>query len=376
MQTELFMDSFDLPKSTSFTAEQLSTANQWPIEKWRDIIPKLSPDQIALILPLATPEQDLISWKDKTHAVIEILKTPQQLEAVGRAVSFEQIYEILSWITENRDLNQVKLFPLFVGISQELFFMLLMQASSAQQLLLKQESISEPIQHHLTLLTHALSTTSESQNQTFSNLEMQLESLNLAIMTPEQISEQENVIEFLRETCLNTQLVSSKALAIAWNSNRTDLIEKLSSIKEQSQKLSNLAIGHPKLQDFPATGLYAILENRLNSVFNDENNIPLSEDEPALEALVKFSIWYINDYWEVGLLPQISTTEKLQLNSESVTEQEQIDYRKDLFAIVEKNLEKIGLLTLKDLKKNKIYSKAALKNFIQSNLQTLLVEKS
>jgi len=365
------MDPFDPSKTASFPAEQLTTANQWSTEKWRDNLPKLSPDQIASILPIPTPQQDPISWKDKTHALIEVLNTPQQLEAVGRAVSFEQICEILSWITENKDLHQAKLFPLFVGMPQGLFLLLLVQATPAQQILLKQESISEPIQHQLTLLTHSLSSISGNQNQAFSNLEIKFGLLDLAIIGPDQIIEQEGLIEFLRETCLKTQLVSSKALALAWNSNRTDLIEKLSSAKEQSHKLAHSLIGQPKLPDSQATGLYALLENRLNSVFNDENNMPLSDDEPALEALVKFSIWYINDYWEVGLLPHISTQEKLQLDAEAVSEQEQIDYRKDLFALVKNNLEKIGLSTLQDLKKNKIYSKAALKNFIQSNRQAL-----
>lgn len=371
---EHFMEPLDFSKTGTFTIEQLSTANQWPKEKWRDNLPKLSPDQVALIVPLATSQQDPISWKEKTHAIIEVLNTPQQLEAVGRSVSYEQIYEILSFISDNKEKIQTKLFPLFVGIPQSLFLLLLVQASPELQSLLKQESISEPVQHHLTLLTHALATTSDSQSQTFNALETHLETFDLATTTPDQISEQQKVIEFLRETCLNTQLVASKALAIAWNSNRTDLIEKLSWIKEHSQKLSHSLIGHPKLQESPAAGLYAILETRLDSVFNDENNLPLNDDEPALEALIKFSIWYIKDYWEVGLLPQVSDLADLQMNSEleSVTAQEQIDHRKDLFAAVKNNLDKLGLSTLKDLKKHKIYSKTALKDFIQSNHLALL----
>lgn len=362
---EHYMDSLDLSKASPFTNEQLNTAHQWSMEDWRQNIPKLSPDQITLILPFATPEKDPTAWKVKTHAVIESLNTPQQLEAVGRTASFEQICEILSWIAAGKDLNQAKLFPLFVGMSQETFLMLLIHASPIQQTLLKQESVSEPVQHHLTLLTHALSSTSDSQNQTFSNLEMQLSSLDLTIIEPDQIAEQEKNIEFLRETCLNTQHLSSKALVITWNSNRTDLIEKLSSIKEQSQKLANLAIGHPRYSDSPSSGLHAILEARLNSVFRDENNKLISDDEPALEALVQFSIWYINDYWEVGLLPHIPTSAELELDSTDTTEQQRIDYRKHLFDEVKENLKRLGLITLQDLKEKRIYSKAALKDFIK-----------
>lgn len=357
------MDSSEFSKTLSFTAEQLKTANLWSIEQWRKNIPTLSPEQITIILPLASQEQDFASWKKKIHATIETLSTPQQLEAVGRTASFEQASEVLSWIAEKKDSNQAKLFPFFVGMSQEVFLSLLMQAPPEQQTLLKEESISEPIQHQLTLLTHSLSSISNSQNQTFSTLEMQLNSLDLTTIGPDQIIVQEKAIELLRETCLNTQLFSSKALALAWNSNRTDLIEKLSSIKEQSQKLSELAIGYPRIPNSPPTGLYAILENHLNTVFIDDNNKPLSDDEPALEALVKFSIWYISDYWEIGLLPHI--LDLSQYNQDTVSEKE----RTSLFENVKKNLEKINLFTLGDLKKHKLYSKSALKNYIREHLR-------
>lgn len=361
------MDSSELSKTLSFTAEQLKAAHLWSIEQWRQNISKLAPEQITLILPLASQEQDPASWKKKIRAAIDTLNTPQQLEAVGRTASFEQISEVLSWIAKNKDANQAKLFPFFVGMPQEVFLLLLMQASPEQQTLLKEESITEPIQHQLTLLTHSLSSISNSQNQTFNTLEMQLNSLDLTTIDPDQIIAQEKAIELLRETCLNTQLFSSKALALAWNSNRTDLIEKLSSIKEQSQKLSELAIGYPMISNSPPTGLYATLQNRLNVVFIDDNNKPLNDDEPALEALVKFSIWYISDYWEIGLLPHI--LDLSQLNQSSALEKERMEDRLYLFEEVKKNLKKINLFTLGDLKKHKIYSKVALKNYIREHLR-------
>lgn len=252
-------------------------------------------------------------------------------------------------------------------MSYDFFLLLLIQASPFQEKLLKSESILEPIQHHLTLLIHSLSSIYAEQVQHFTFLENQVKSLDLDTVEQEQIIEQEKAIENLRKSFINIQFLCSKALAIAWNSNRADLIEKLSSIKEQSQKFSTLVIGHQGHPDSPPTGLYDVLKNQLNKVFNDDNNQPLSDDEPAIEALVKFSIWYITDYWEMHLLPGISHSE-LDLDIDASTEHERIDYRRKLFLEVQKNLEKLGLFTLGDLKKNMIYSKVALKNYIQKNL--------
>ena len=304
--------------------------------------------------------------------MIDLLNTPQHLEAMGRAASFVQFCEILSYIAAGKDVNQAKLFSLFVGMSQEVFLPLLLQATKEQENILRRESLSEPIQHHLTLLTHGLLTISDKQNQTFSTLEMQLGSLDLATISAAQIIEQEKAIEVFRETCTKTQFICSKALAIAWNSTRMDLIEKLSSIKEQSQKLSNVSIGHPQLPDSPATGLYATFESRLESVFFDENNKVLGNDEPAIEAMVKFCIWYINDYWEVGLLPHVRSLSELDRDSNVPSEREKIDHLKFLFSEVSKNLERLNLRTLEDLKKNKIYSKIALKDFIMSHRDALV----
>ncbi|MBA3816000.1 MAG: hypothetical protein H0X29_05690 [Parachlamydiaceae bacterium] len=365
------MDSLDLSNNPPFTSEQLADANEWSTEQWQQNIPKLSPDQIAIILPIATPQHDPNLWKDKIHTVIEVLKTPQQLEAVGRTATIEQTSEILSWIN-SKQVNQPKLFSLFLGMPQIIFLQLLVQATPEEQNILKQESLSEPIQHHLTLLTHELSSASTSHNQAFSALEMQLRSLDLETTDSEQINELEKIIELFRDACLSTQFLSSKALAIAWNSGRTDLIEKLSSFKEQSQKLSNDAIGQSSGPDASACGLYEIFENRLNSVFNDDNNNPLSDDEPTIEALVKFSIWYIKDYWEIGLLPHISQAQlELELAPSAAIKDEGKDFRKQLFDDVHKNLEKLGLVNLQNLKKNKIYSKTALKNYILSHQNIL-----
>lgn len=65
-----------LDQTLPFPAEELASAHLWTIEQWHQNTPKLSPDQIASILPLATQENDPNSWKNKIHAVIESINNP------------------------------------------------------------------------------------------------------------------------------------------------------------------------------------------------------------------------------------------------------------------------------------------------------------
>lgn len=362
------MDSIDSSKNLSFTNEELNSANQWSLDEWRLNILNVSRDQMARIIPLINSTNDPDSWKDKIHIVVTTFNTLEQLESFSRASSFEQIYEAISWIIDNKDKNQAKFYPLFVGMSHENFLMLLLHGSGDHVAVLKQESISEPVQHHLTLLTHTLTSALEIQNQLFNNLERQIGALDKTSIDSDLIDNLNAGIQALLNSCKGTELVTSKALLLAWNSNRSDLIEKLSQIKEHAQKLEKLGVGQPKSSDALSTGLYTLIDKALDNVFRDEQGEVIDDNEPALEALVQFSIWYIKDYWEVGLLPHINDAQELELDYSSATEAEQIKHRTVLFETVKNNLEKIGLKTLKDLKENQIYSKAALEIYIKRNL--------
>ena len=168
---------------------------------------------------------------------------------------------------------------------------------------------------------------------------------------------------------------ANKALAIAWNTNRLDLIESFSKVKDSCQKYTAYGIGEPKTLRAAATGLYGKLDQSLFAVFGDPKDPSdleaLKETEPAMEALVKFSVWYLKDYWEMGLLPSVTNQEDLDLNMEQHTETERAAYREKLFNEVKKNLQKIGLFSVSDLKKAHIFSKKTLHEYIEENLKSV-----
>lgn len=367
------MDPIDASEIRSLQSEKLwHLATQWTPDQWRLYISSLSPDQIPAVLPAATEEQNPHHWKEKMRAIIEGLNTPLQLEAAGRVLSATQVNEVISWAASCREPPHAKLFPLFIGMPHQTFLQLLLKATPGQLSLLKQEGITEPVQHHLTLLAHELTAEVANCSMSLSSLEQEIENIDLSNIDLFQIETEEQKIKTQLAHCFSIQNTASKALAIAWNTNRMDIIEKLSKIKEQSQKFIGQIIGVPRSAASEPTGLFASFEKHLDSVFNTGNDTAsLSNEEPVTEALVKFSVWYLRDYWEIGLLPEIKNLNFLELDPTAHTEKECNEYRENLFATAEQHLERLGLFTLCDLKQAKIYSKKALKDFILQNQSKL-----
>ena len=126
-------------------------------------------------------------------------------------------------------------------------------------------------------------------------------------------------------------------------------------------------IGFPGNDYILPKGLYAKFEEKLNTIYSGFNHGEgLLDEDPAIEALANLSIWYLQDYWELGLLPEISNIQQLDLDPKHYNESERSDFKADLFLKVRKNLESKGLKTVFDLKSNQIFSKGMLKNYLSS----------
>lgn len=367
------MDITEASEYHQLSPEQLLLkAKDWTADQWKSLIDKMAIEQIAVIIPLATENHDPAHWRQKTRAVIEGLSNPKKIEEVGRVCSAHQIQEIISLSATIKDSLKEKLFPLFIGMPHEVFLRLLIDATPKQLSILKQESLTEPVQHHLTLLTHDLSSRMAQANSSATAFELAVQNLNLVDIDLRQINIEHDKIITLLTSCNSINFISSKALSLAWNTNRTDLIEKLSKIKEQSQRLILQVIGKERSASSAPSGLFLLLEKRLDSVFSSPNDIEaLNDEEPATEALVKFSVWYLQDYFDIGLLPDIQHIDQLELDPQNYSEKERSNHREILFQTAEQHLEQLGLFTLSDLKQAKIYSKKALKDFILANQSKL-----
>src|SRR5262249_54111258 len=110
-------------------------------------------------------------------------------------------------------------------------------------------------------------------------------------------------------------LLINKVLSLAWNAKRLDLIDKMSHAKEQCQKALSHSIGQPKTAFNEAAGLFARIDLALERFYDNPDNAVenAEDDEPALEGLARFSLWYLKDYFELGLLPHIAEPSHLDL---------------------------------------------------------------
>lgn len=334
----------------------------------RDIVSTLNPEQLAAVIQNIN-ENTTPYWKGKIRAIILGLSTPEQLVCVGHSLTVPQLLDLFESNLLSLE-NIHKLLAILVGLPYQTFSLLLSELSEEPLQTLLETSFSEPLQHQLTVFIHEMNNRYLILSEELNSLLSEIETLSTeGLSRNDLMSIKDRINNFSLE--FNLSLIKIKnALKIAWSTHRLDLIENLNSLKDKYTHTLIGYIGHPETS-LGATGLYELLKERLNVVFgnpfdlNDPESI--SNAEPSIEALVKFSIWYIKDYWEVGLLPKIKAESQLELDPHSHTEQERATYRDKLFNDVKLNLEKLNLKTLWNLKKAHIYSKNALVEYIIEN---------
>lgn len=259
-----------------------------------------------------------------------------------------------------------KIPSLFTDISTQTFTEVLKQASEIHMAVLKKYAIAESLQYQLLLFCHGSA-------ERLGGLERELISIEeeIADLDPNEtgIKEKEAIEKRIHSLALQEQdyiKVMDKALAIAWNCERLDLIDCLSNAKERHQKvLLNLLKNDINAE----TNLYKILERHLHAIYGQPSNPAdiqaLKDEDPSIEALAKFGIWYLEDYFAIGLLPEVNELSQLELSPSHYKEEERIAHRRLLFQSARKELERLGLTTVSDLKKASIFSKRSLHEWIQ-----------
>lgn len=345
---------------TDFAAQTTSDLIEKHIEE-------MTPEQISAVIIQINDANDQ-DWQPKTQSAILGLTSRPKLEAAGKILSLPQIFDLMDKILQIEDKHHWKLSPLLVGMPHETFQRLLALASEKQLHILKHESVTEPIQHHITLFAHEMNKQMGDLGEKFKSLEQEIETLDIENFGHDDINQMMDALHDLSHDFNSLLALSNKILSLAWNSNRIDLIESLNTIKDGAQKYQTNGIGTHKTKDLPGTGLYGKLNDKLFGVYgnlNDPNDIEaLRDEEPVIEAIVKFSVWYLKDYWNMGLLPGIKNQEDLDIDMENHNEAERAEYREKLFALAKETLEQMGLSTVKDLKDAYIYSKKTLQEYV------------
>lgn len=291
------------------------------------------------------------------------------LESFGKELSLPKALELLTLFQKELQEQRWKLPPILVGLPHPIFSHLLLKATGGQLETLKKEAVTEPVQHQMTVAAHEIARQIDAFTLEVEQLERQIETLDVEHLTHKEILAFHNALQQAADFYEEVLRKVNALLNLAWNSTRTDLIEKLSHSKELSHRLRLQYIGSPRNIQSKASGLYAALDQKLHSAYGSPTDAAaVNDDEPALEALVKLSLWYPQDYWQIGLLPQITDPLFFERETEIPQEQRQALLEK-LLEMARFNLGQIGLNTAKDLKAAGICSQATLQEFIAGRLR-------
>ena len=168
----------------------------------------------------------------------------QELSAIGKKLSVAQFLNILSETEQRPKDFSDRVSPLLVGLPPPIFEQSLSFVDSNHLDALKKEAAAAPLQHHLTLLVHEQEAAWEGISQVRNRLFKMIDTTDLEIISSQEI---ENI---QREASATMSSVHHRlnniglALALAWNTGRIDLVDRLSVLKEH---LSLLRISTNKL---------------------------------------------------------------------------------------------------------------------------------
>ncbi len=301
-------------------------------------IPELTREQLAALITHLDQANDP-QERHKTLAVIASIDKTENLETVGQALSATQFREFLS---QSHQLLEKKLPPLLVGLRQDIFETSLLSMSDKQISHLKQEALSEPVQHHIISIVHTLQQSNEVLVKELNAIEHDIDIFDPSTSTHQTIHSLQERLNHSHERCTQAIALLHQTLGIVWSIGNIELINSLNTLHNSIQRILKDVI----------SALFDLLKQKLDQVFEG-----LSDEEPVLEGLVKFSIWYLEDYRAIGLLPQVDAHEELT--------QAPPERRNELFTQVQESLNKIGLSTVQDLKERHIFSKQILEDFVK-----------
>jgi hypothetical protein len=334
-------------------------AKEWTLEEWKNNCSRLTPLQLAELLPLASVQDE--EGKQKLQLLFTHLPQDISSQIFAKQIEAPQVLELIRWIKNfSHGINhRQKLSFIFSGLSPIIFWSVIAQANQEDLEYLKEEALTEPIQHHLSLLAHHFHKRVSALYRYVETLKTQFEVIDIQQIQKEELQNLMDSIDHLKREGKDLLELINRSLIMTWNTSRIDLIQELGSSKELCQRCLSSYLQSSKQQESPFN-LLQILIKKVDEVFSDLDEdgdlTPMKDSTPAMEALTKLSIWQIKDYAELGLLPS-----EIILNK-----RESLENRDQLFKDAEHSLNKMGLKTLADLKSAKIYSKKALMEYINA----------
>lgn len=339
-------------------------------ESTRKAFPKLPLSQIPKVISLFQPQLDT-EWQDKLHACIRSTQDREKLQTIGKQLSIRQIKALIQFYDKKGEIPKDKFLALLMGIKPNSFEDLMRSASEEQITTLQSISETEPLHTQLTLLLHTLASKADKLGAVHDEIKQEINQFEIKKSTRSDVEALFKKIDDLSKRFERAVRKSNNALALAWSGGYEELIEKFTAYKESWLSYWETEVGSARVH----SGLYANLERRLSEIFsktvNQSGRIYLEDDDPSTEGLALLSIWSLEDYAQVGLLPGYDSGKRLKEHLESLPQKKRQSKKTELQQAACENLESIQLSTVKDLKEQYIFSKGMLKEYIAKHADLL-----
>jgi hypothetical protein len=345
------------------TPDDFSTfISESSLEQFANTLSRFSFPQLAESFLLLQTLPALES-NQKLDCLFKFVDSPSKLEILGKHFSVPLFPSFIEFL-HHHPSYQNSLNDVLVGLHPMVFSQTLRLLQNHHLTYLKHQGFLEPLQYHLTQFAHEGESLQRQTAEKVSQFSQNLQATNPLELNPDLLDDLIKQIDSLKDPIIDYLERANGAFSIVWNTDRIDLIEKLSAIHEILQHQLTSLIGHRSFDHLPATGLYLTLEQTLSTIFDST----LKDDDSALEGLTRLSIWRLKDYWELGLLPTIRRIQELDFDESEKDRQNQLHH---LFSLIQQQLDGLQIGTVGALKKAYLFSKPLLLAYIKKHQHLL-----
>ncbi len=203
---------------------------------------------------------------------VALLKTSADrgtLTSLGGRTTIELMLVALEWASGEASEVQHRLIPLIASIPQTVFSDGFGLMTETHMRVLRDLAAEEPIQHHLTLLMHGWAHDAEEKAKLLEQLRKQIAGYDVEAVSRSDYDQFKSSIDEMALYFHQRVDLLNKALALAWNTSREDLIDRLTTLKESWLRYMAEVVGKPA-SEMEGSQAYQELDAHFQLVFGNE----------------------------------------------------------------------------------------------------------
>lgn len=299
--------------------------------------------------------------KAKLEDLFLFIDSPTSLQNIAAHLDRSSFTSFLRFF-ESHPIYVNRLSFILAGLPSNVFCQLIGNLELNLVEVIKHESALEPLQYQLKMFYAYGEELRKKILTQIDQLIYEFNAFSHQPLTMDLFNDYLRKIEGMNQECQNHLSKLNQALSIAWHTLRADLIEELSQQKERFIQFFTSILGVPEDGLLMHSIILKSFQDAYSHVFESFQH---HDETPSLEGLVCLSLWHIEDYIDVGLLPFFETYYDYEEYLKNASEEDRKQYQEHLFTYVQNQLNEKGLSTIGDLKTMMIFSKELLESYIK-----------